>query len=380
METQEKQTKVKGETQASDKPYQVFLTYFVVVFLLALIVTNYFFVFSSRLYAPWGKYCLDGTFDASTYYGAKDCDLIVILKTDVDELQVGDIVCYCSLNRGSGKLVDIQTNHLALEKEDGTIINVGKNSIIGKQAKTVAVLGFFLEFVSSYVGIIVLNVLLLAYIAFITFRRINYENTSEGKRLYAKFVEDRKAMTERRLLLKKVEKAGEIDVIVHSVIAGDFEQNKQALENFDLHGASPKEKYKFILTEVYTSLISKPRLNRTDNREINRAFELMFEAGEIDLDIEYMLIDLALRVKNLKVDLEAMAQSAKSYFEREHTYEELNLVGAVLYVIIYNHKELRDKEFAKILGFYQAAVSKIDDFQQKPVGLVLKNMKKMLKT
>lgn len=380
MNTKERKEK-KTASQTGNQTLKVVLNYVIIIVLFGLLVLNYFFVFSSSIYAPWGKYRLDGTFTQSTYYGADNYDLIVILPTDVDSLEIGDIVCYNSLKRGSGKLVDIQNNYLALEEEDGSVIHVGKNSVVGRQYKTVAVLGFFLEFISSYYGIVTFSIILIVYIAFVTFRRINYENTDDGKRLYKMFVEDRRAEAERRRLLKDVERAGDIDVVIHSVIAGNFEENRQALQEFKGgNNASKKEKYKIILSKVYNSLICKQSLTRVDKDEINRVIELMFEAGDFDLDIEFMLVDLILKMKTLRLDEEGMVESAKTYFEKERGEEELSLVGAVLYAIIYKHGEIKNKTFAEIIKFYLSKVSKIEDFQQKPLGLVAENMKKLLKS
>ena len=53
------------------------------------------------------------------------------------------------------------------------------NSIEGKQIKTISFLGYIVEFIGSYYGIIIFNLILIAYISYITFSRINYENTKK---------------------------------------------------------------------------------------------------------------------------------------------------------------------------------------------------------
>ena len=194
------------ETQANFSPYIIFLHAFILIILFSLLVMGYVLLFSPSKRATFSSKVYEGSFKEDVYYNADSCDLVVIkVYKDSRLAKKGDIVAYATnIEKGSGVLLSIDRDYVDIQKSSGEIIRVTVLSIIGKQIKTVPILGFFPAFLSSYFGVGILTAIIIVYIAIITFTRINYENTEEGKALFKQYKISQKEDKHRKSLLLKL--------------------------------------------------------------------------------------------------------------------------------------------------------------------------------
>ena len=193
------------ETQVSDNSLKVILRVIIIALLLSLLVLGYSIKFSFGSYLQFFNVKLTGTINAENFYEVDNCDLIVVKPYEnIADANIGDVVCYAtSIEKGSGKIVNFRNDLFELQVND-EIKKISRNAIVGEQIKTIPVLGLFVQIIGSDYGLIVANIILIAYVAYITFSRINYENTSKGVYLYKKFRQEQKEERKRVKLLKSV--------------------------------------------------------------------------------------------------------------------------------------------------------------------------------
>jgi len=368
------------ETQVKDKPYKVIFRIIIILVLFSLLVSGYLFKFSIDLFPPYfSSYCT-GTFDASNFYGAKDYDLIVFekysTKTDVS---VGDIVIYSSnLGKGSGKVTKYDHGIIEIKTNDG-VKTISSSIAVGKQIKKVPVLGFFVEFIGSYYGIVTFNILLIVYVAYITFSRINYENTNHGKMLYKKFRLNQKEERTRLKLLKKIEKIDDITYVIVSMLENSFEENKLKFLEFDKNDKNLKEKYKYVLKSVHDAYLPNDNLSREEKKHISSVIELMCVCQDMDLDIEYMAIDLLLKTPMVSFDTENFAKEAKMFLESKLDDDDLLNFGSVLYILLYKNKSLRDEYIDDLAHHYFTKTRESSNLDKEILINVASSILKLIK-
>ncbi len=334
------------ETQVRDRPYKIVCRVIIVALLLLLLSACYVFKFSSDFYPKFFSYYVTGTFDESIFYQSNSCDLVVISPyVDINDAKEGDIICYqINTERGSGKFLGFDKDILELEREDGSILRISEACVVGKQYKQIPVLGFFFAFFGSYYGIAFVTLLLLAYVAYITFSRINYENTNHGKKLLKELKKQRKEDKNRKKLLSQLKNMEGVDVLVSAMLDGNYEQNREKFYNFDCKtNASVKENYKYVLATVHDSYLAKPTLTRGEKRKITSVIELMCECGEFDRDMEYMIVDLALKTSLVDFETLTFKNNASRFLKIVKEEEDLLNFGSVLYILIKNNKKIRDR-------------------------------------
>ena len=138
---------------------------------------------------------------------------------------------------------------------------------------------------------ITFTILLIAYIAYLTFSRINYENTSHGKMLYKKFRQAQKEERNRLRLLRKIKGIDDITYVIVSMLEGSFEENKEKFLAFNKETKTGlKEKYKYILNSVHNAYLPNEDLTRSEKKQISSVVELMCVCQDMDMDIEYMVV------------------------------------------------------------------------------------------
>ncbi len=318
-------------------------------------ITGFIFTFSANFYPRFFSYRYTGTLNASNFYEAKNCDLIIFEPYGDKSPQVGDIVCYVSnVNKGSGKIVKIDYNSYQVERGSSTF-TIAASSVVGKQVKIVPVVGFLFGFIGSVYGAITFTAILVAYIAYLTFSRINYEDTDEGKKLYQEYVKSRAEKKKIEKMFKKVDTINEIDSIVSSILENDFEQNKASFEKFAASAeGSKKDNYKYILYRVHDAYVSLEQVNKSQTHIIKSLLELMCEAGGFDMDMEYMLVDLILKIKISKIDRfndKEFISSAEQFINTAGSADMLNF-SSVLYILLKNNSSLRTADMQEFVSLF----------------------------
>lgn len=343
------------ETQVKDRPVKIVGRVLLLILLFGILITCYIFKFSSILYPRFFSYYLVSDFNTTSYYKVDSCDLVVIKPyNDISDAKEGDIICYqINSTRGSGVFLRFNQDILELEQENGEIIRVGKNSVIGEQVDTIAVIGFFFAFFESYAGIVFVTIVLLAYLAYITFSRVNYENTKHGKELLKELNKQKKEAKQRKKLLAELRDMEGLDYLIGNMLEGDYQQNRQRFYDFDYKiKGSVKEKYKYVLSTIHETYLSKPDLSRAEKRKITSVIELMCESEEFDGDMEYMLVDLALKTKLVDFDTKNFCDCASKFLKGKILEDDLLNFGSVLYILVKNNKKLRDENIESVAKEY----------------------------
>ena len=342
------------ETQVSDNSLKVILRVIIIALLLSLLVLGYSIKFSFGSYLQFFNVKLTGTINAENFYEVDNCDLIVVKPYEnIADANIGDVVCYAtSIEKGSGKIVNFRNDLFELQVND-EIKKISRNAIVGEQIKTRPVLGLFVQIIGSDYGLIVANIILIAYVAYITFSRINYENTSKGVYLYKKFRQEQKEERKRVKLLKSVNADDSVKVLeVINLLSGNFDENLQSLNNFNpVAKISLKDKYKYVLSEIHDSYLGKESLTKEEKKHITSLIELMCVPSDIDPDIEYMVVDLILKTGLVGFDYKNFNASAVKFLSSQLDDDDLLNFGSILYALVYNNKKYRKNlsEVAEVL-------------------------------
>lgn len=370
------------ETQVKDKPMKIFARVLILGLVFCFLIISYVFAFNSNLYVQFLSYKLDGTANGS-YYNTNALDLVVIEKYDsINDIKVGDILCYYLVSsKSSGMVTGFGNGVVILENDSGETFRVGNERIVGKQVKTIPFVGLFIYILTSYVGVLIFTCLALLFCALFTFSRINYENTNEGKELYRKYrksVEDEK---QRNLLISSIKKRGDMPLNITEVLDGDYEHNKDKFLNIVyLNKGSLKEKYKYLLSMVYDAYIFTWNLNLKGREIISNVFELMCEAGEFDLDMEYMLKDLALKTHLVEFDSEAFRDASFKFIENCKEEEDLIRFISVVYLVLKQNVKLRNSDFEFVVNEFLKKTNDFSEKNQKNANLLAKEALKLIKT
>ena len=333
-----------AETQSKDNSFKIIIRAIVISLLLSLLVFGYIVKFSANSFPQWVNVKYTGTFKASNFCNVDDFDMVIVKPyKNIIEAKVGDIVCFANtIEKGSGEIVGFQGNIIEIKIND-VVKRVSKNSIVGKQIKTVPYVGLLIEFIGSYYGIALFNILLLLYVLHLTFSRVNYENTNKGRFLYNKFRAEQKEKKNSLKIQKQLKGLNGVTFDVLSILDGDYSEKAQKLHNFNGNSKMDiKQKYKYVLRVIHDAYIIKEELDRNERRHISGLVELMFESKDIDNDIEYMLIDLMLKASLFDFDDKTFSASMREFLTAKHDDDDLLNLGSVLYVLVLKNKKYRE--------------------------------------
>ena len=195
----------KSETQKKDHPLRIFFRVFLITLLFALCFVSYLHVFSGKTYLTFQNRVYKGMINADNFYQTKDLDLIVAnTQFEFETLEEGDEIFYSSASStGSAIFKGLDEHVVELENEDHQIFTINKSCVVGKVCEKKHVVGFFFGFVQSYAGAITFSLLIFVYMAILSLSRINYENTSQGKKLLRALMQEKKKI---RKILKSLRK------------------------------------------------------------------------------------------------------------------------------------------------------------------------------
>lgn len=345
----------KNETQVKEKPYKIALRVLIILVLSIFMVASFMLVFSGQTYIHFGDKKYQGTFDASNYYETKNCSLVVIESyNNLSDAKDGDIVFFNSATeKGSALFKSFDGNVFELEKEDGSILSINRRFVVGKVSYVVPIVGLFFAYVQSYVCAIFNMVLLFAYLAYISLSKINYENTSYGKKLYAMLIKEQAEKKQIREIFKLMKSVSGIDQKIVSMLSGSFENNKKQFAEFENDKfSSSSAKYKYILYRVHEVFVPKETLSRKEKRVISSVLELLGESGSVDQDIEYMLVDLLLKGALVSFDFDCFKEGIEKLLKSDISAEDILNLGSILYILAVKNPYLDDKTFKSILSEY----------------------------
>lgn len=370
------------ETQIKDRAGLIVLRVVVIALLFYFLIVSCVFNFTAKIYSSGFNYYLASNLNPSKYHNAKSCDLLVIKSYNDDfKMKNGDIVFYeTNAGTGSGELISCSKDVCEILINGDQTKYISEKFVVGKQIKSIRVLGFPIAFLDSYYGIASCLILLLAYSAYITFSRVNYENTVHGRKLYRRFRKEQKEEKERKKILKLLNNDADISLKITNMLEGKYNENKERFLKFDYETkGSLKEKYKYLLSEIHEAYLIKEKLTKTEKRQITSIIELVFDAGGIDEDMEYMLIDLALKTKLEGFEEDVFFQNAVEFVQdTEHKTYLLNF-ASLLYVLIYKNGGFDKENVLRVANVYDNKIQELDDSELKDGTGLVESISKLLK-
>ena len=159
---------------------------------------------------------------------------------------------------------------------------------------------------------------------------------------------------------------------IYNLLVNDVKTNKTNIENFDLQKVDKNSKYKYILYKMHNALIIQQELSKADKTVITSLVELMCEFKEIDEDIEYQLIDLALISPLVDFEIKDFISSAIHFIEECKKEQSLVNFGSILYILVKENKKLFKSGISEITEVYAKRCHSLSEENRK-IALGLAN-------
>lgn len=329
--------------------YTALYTFLLCIFSL-LLIFNYISVFSNHFYiTDFSGNAYIGVVDSKNFYNVQNGQLLKVDKyTSTADIVVGDEVFFAG-NSGEGSGI-VKKLHIPNGYID---VKIGENeqkimvsTLIGKVVDKVDKIGYVFWIFQSWVGIIVLNVVLAVLVILRTIFGFTVETSAKGRELKRKLAQQRKDHKKFKRIHKNYEKTG-LDIESFELLDGDYCQNKQKIVEYAQNG-DVASAYKFLLRKVHRVYIEKQKLSMQDRKKIANCIELMCLVENFDIDSEYMLTDLILKTHLVNFDISNFVISCKNYLTEYHTAEDLECFESVLYILIKRNKNLRKAEILEL--------------------------------
>lgn len=341
------------ETQVKDKPIKNVSRVVIITLLSLFIFIGYFLSFSAAGYIKIATSGYIGVLNTKNHYSARFGDLCVVRELEnYNTIKTGDIIFYTINGEMYSAPVESVSDKIIVVKKGEELHNVPKTNIDGKLVKTVGVIGFFVGIISSVYSAIACSIILFIYLAVITISRINYENTEKGKNLRQKYFEEKKRLKRTRQQEQKIktDKTSLLESIDGDVLTTLNNIKKIANNN------KVFETYELLLEDAHEYYFSVKRLSKEDRRKITILVELSVCFNRVNLDVEYMLVDLIILAKLEGFNKQQFLENSKKLITKG-TEESLFNFISILYVLISRNENLKVKEIKNILQIYKKEIT-----------------------
>ena len=364
--------KIENLQDASNKPpkrkavVKTIVRIFVIAVLFLILIMSYTFIFSSGL-SKGGAFGarVVGVIYEKDFYDAKNGDLIFIKHvSSAEEIQEGDVVIY----HINGKVGSVKVTSVDASKK--LITTMDKNNtkylafelILGKQGSKVAGLGYVWGFFASTTGVIVVSVILLAYVYYITFSRINKETTEKGKQLLASYKKAQRDTRVRKRLIDNFRKTDGFSPEDSVIIDGSMGDNLIELVSYTAQGSlkDVSETYKYILEKVHRAYMFKEKLSKNDKLRITNAIEMCGIVDSFSETIKFKLIDLILLEPIVEFDIGGFEKLCVKFLHKNINLIDLENFGSVLFVLITKNPRLINSSITKVIETYNNKVNQVD--------------------
>lgn len=333
----------KGETQAKEKTVKIAFRSIFIVMLFVIMFCSFLLSFSGHSASNIGDKVCVGTFGAKNYYKTKSCSLVVSTPIEYfSNLAVGDEVLYMSASESGSALFESFDGVLVtLVRENGETLTINKKYVVGKVEKKIPVLGFVFALLQTSVGGVVAMVILFAYTAYLSFSKINYENTEKGKELYALFQKDKREDKIRKNVLRLMKTVPGADEKIAKILSGKFEDNRTNFKEFEKDKfPNLTNKYEFILYRLHEVLIEEKSLSRNERKCVSSLLELLGEIEHINQNIEYMMVDLLLKGGLVDFREKIFESEISNFLAKDISDEDLLNLGSILYILVIKNAKL----------------------------------------
>lgn len=344
-----------AETQEKDKPYLIVIRVFIVLMLFMVMFCSFLLSFSgSATIGSKGKRYL-GIFSAKNFYNTSNCSLIVAKEvSSVSDILLGEEVLYSSASE-TGTAIFCSTDGVVveLERENGETFLINKTYVIGVVTKKEPGVGIFLAFLQTSVGGIVAMVLLLAYSAYLSFSRINYENTKQGKELFALYKKEKQEIEKRKKIFKLMQNVRGVDEKIVQMLSGTNQENKSAFIEFEKEKFDNlTSKYEFVLYRLHEVLIVKEKLSKQERMCVSSILQLIVMVDHVGQNVEYMLVDLLLKGSLVGFKEKAFESAISVLLSKNLDDQDLLNIGSIVYILAIKNPALDKGVLTDILLEY----------------------------
>ena len=324
-----------AETQQKDKPYLIVIRTFIILMLFVVMFCSFLLSFSGQATIGSGEKKYLGIFSAKNFYSTSNCSLIVAKEVkSVSDISLGEEVLYSSASEtGTALFCSTDGIIVELERENGETFLINKNYVVGVVTKKEPGVGFFLAFLQTSVGGIVAMVLLLAYAAYLSFSRINYENTKQGKELFALYQKEKQENAKRKAIFKLMKSVQGVDEKIAEMLSGSIDENKKAFYKFESDKFDNlTNKYEYVLYRLHEVLVVKEKLSKQERKCVSSLLQLLPVVDHVNQNIEYMMVDLLLKGSLVGFKEKAFESGISVLLSKELDDQDLLNIGSILYI------------------------------------------------
>lgn len=345
----------KTETQVQDKSYVVAFRVALITLLFVVMFFSFLLSFSGKGYVGFGSKVMQGTFTAERFYNTKSCSLVVATKIDkISELNAGDEVFYSNVGRtGSAKFVSYDGVVVELENQNGESFTVNKGYVIGKVTNKIAVIGVFFALFQTGIAGIIAMVLLFVYTIALSLSKINYENTEEGRRLFALYKKEKAEKSERLRILKLMDDVSGVDEKIVEMLSCSVGESRKKFAEFENNKFATKtNKYEYVLYRFHKEMVVKKTLTRQERKCVSMLMILLCEVEHITQNIEYMLVDLLLKDSLVDFKEKTFESGISVLLSKEIEDQDILNLGSILYILFVKNQKIDKFVVADILLEY----------------------------
>lgn len=324
-----------AETQQKDKPYLIVIRTFIILMLFVVMFCSFLLSFSGQATIGSGEKKYLGIFSAKNFYSTSNCSLIVAKEVkSVSDISLGEEVLYSSASEtGTALFCSTDGIIVELERENGETFLINKNYVVGVVTKKEPGVGFFLAFLQTSVGGIVAMVLLLAYAAYLSFSRINYENTKQGKELFALYQKEKQENAKRKAIFKLMKSVQGVDEKIAEMLSGSIDENKKTFYEFESDKFDNlTNKYEYVLYRLHEVLVVKEKLSKQERKCVSSLLQLLPVVDHVNQNIEYMMVDLLLKGSLVGFKEKAFESGISVLLSKELDDQDLLNIGSILYI------------------------------------------------
>lgn len=324
-----------AETQQKDKPYLIVIRTFIILMLFVVMFCSFLLSFSGQATIGSGEKKYLGIFSAKNFYNTSNCSLIVAKEVkSVSDISLGEEVLYSSASEtGTALFCSTDGIIVELERENGETFLINKNYVVGVVTKKEPGVGFFLAFLQTSVGGIVAMVLLLAYAAYLSFSRINYENTKQGKELFALYQKEKQENAKRKAIFKLMQSVQGVDEKIAEMLSGSIDENKKVFYEFESDKFDNlTNKYEYVLYRLHEALVVKEKLSKQERKCVSSLLQLLPVVDHVNQNIEYMMVDLLLKGSLVGFKEKAFESGISVLLSKELDDQDLLNIGSILYI------------------------------------------------
>ena len=229
---------------------------------------------------------------------------------------------------------------------------------------------------ASPVGAIIVSLVRLAYVYYLTFSRINHEESKKGKQLLQQLKNEKEEVAIRKKLLSEFRKTDGFSAEDSNIIDGTMGDNLIELVSYTSQGTqkSITDTYQYILEKVNRTYMTKQKLTKREKTRVSNVIEMCPIVDRFDDAMGYKLIDLVLHEPVIDFDVSGFEKLCLKFLSKDINEDDLLNFGSLLYVLFEKNKKMKVSSTAKIVAAYYNKVMTIDSAKENDLGAIANSL------